>query len=161
MYLTEEHIKNVHVIFESENECITIKEFVDEHGYYLPDPRALIDELLELDLIETENDGRLFFLTPLGYEVAEGEWERQPEKSNQKATLKAEDILELTRQIGPKKTKKYVLIGLFLFAVVVALYAHFYSDELNNKNSELDTILTEEIIDQIKTASDSLSKLKD
>lgn len=161
MYLTEEHIKNVKLIFDSENESINSTEFIDENGNPHPQPTLLIDELLELDLIEVESDNKLVFLTPLGYEVAEGEWETQTDASHERRTLQAKDILKFANQLGVKKTKKYVFIALFLFAFLAALYAHFYSGDSNNKSPDLDAIFTEKVIDQIKDTSNSLRRVQE
>ena len=69
--ITDVHLLNVQMAFKSPDFRIDAEKLVNEKGGPHARPEQLIEELLSLDLIERGDDGKDYFLSEYGMEVAE------------------------------------------------------------------------------------------
>lgn len=66
---------NLKLIHESKNQSIQPENFISLNGSKLKDKGDLMNYLLKYDLIETEDQENVFYLTDIGYEVIDrGFW---------------------------------------------------------------------------------------
>lgn len=146
--IEKEHILNLKRIYESENESLHKADFIDEEGKSHPNCTQIIAELIELDFIETENDENTFFLTTAGYDFVEGLINREKVREvSQSDVIKPEQLIHA---LGAKKVKKYLFIWLVLFGASVAVYKYYFPNALQNNKPQVEIILTDEALENIK-----------
>ncbi|MDC7997990.1 hypothetical protein [Gilvibacter sediminis] len=59
-------------------------------------------------------------------------------------------MTDMIQKFGTKKFKKYVFIWLIALAVFIGVYRYFSPNSFQKDESEIDVILTDEMIDDIK-----------
>ncbi|MFK8045705.1 MAG: hypothetical protein AB8B72_09425 [Crocinitomicaceae bacterium] len=74
MRLEEIHFVNLKLISDSIDQCLSKDDFKSKESYPEKDKKIVIEDLLFCDLIETENDPNLYFLTTEGYYAVEQGW---------------------------------------------------------------------------------------
>lgn len=154
MKLTNELIfRNLLLLQQVEKEGLPRDKFVDVSGTNLKDSEELLTYLLENDLIETENDENVFFLTDVGYKAVELGWHDKDLEENTKP--RASRALKYSgSESGEKKPKEPYLTSLRGQAIVLSvligigsfLYALDYTEVVNFFGSD-DSEKPEQVID--------------
>jgi len=67
MNYSKVQIQNLQNIYESDEESLNAKDFVDENGVKLKDSTQIVKELIALDLIEIEIEEDVYYLTYKGF----------------------------------------------------------------------------------------------
>ncbi len=125
-------------------------DFVDEEGNTHPNCERVVSELEAMDYIETENDENVFFLTTFGYDYVEELNGKKERIIPMRRTIQSENLTEIIHNFGSKKFKKYIFIWLISFGVFVAAYKYFFPSSFKNKKSEIEVILTDEMVNDVK-----------
>lgn len=163
MYKEEEIRKliyqNLERIYNAESQSLHKSAFIDMDKNKLENPNDLIGIMAKLDLIETEVDDDIYFLTEIGFEYIENNagwyWGELP--SYYEAETNTEDIdyrayASDETTVNHTKGKKYVWL---LLAVVIAI---FYIFIYNGKPKKDDFNLSPKLIKELDRIHDSLRK---
>ena len=125
-------------------------DFIDEDGNPHPDNERITSELLAMDYIVTENDENLFFLTATGYDCVEEINGKKEKIISESSQIQPEHLKEMIHKLGAKKYKKYIFIWLISFGIFATLYKYFFPSTFQNNKQDIEVVLTEEVIDDIK-----------
>ena len=133
MKLTNELIfQNILQLQQAEKEGVNKDKFIDHNGAFLKDSDFLIAYLLKYDLIETEEDENVFFLTDVGYKVLEiGGWYDADLVESNEAPESRELKYSSTSDEEKKKPKKPYLTSLkgqaVVLSILVGIGSFFYA----------------------------------
>ncbi len=153
--------KNINHIYQSPNECVTTNDFIDLEGKPLINSDLLIAYMVENDLIETENDPRVYYLTPYGYDVQEqGSWydfrlddnreDHQKDRGLAYSMITPEEELGNKKQLISKNLGGLLIIlGLITF---FTLYFNGFFHQSITPNFQI------KFLDQIQEIIDSLGQ---
>lgn len=117
--LTNEHIRNLELIFNTDGQVISAKEFVDENGNPAADSDRIIAELTTMDYIENENEYTIFYLTTLGYEVLERVKQGKPEIQKDPFGTLDTVAMEVIIKFG---NYKFIFSWLIALGIIYELY---------------------------------------
>ena len=115
--------RNLLRIYEAENQSLHITEFLITGDGVHSIPQRIVSELVDFDLIETEDDKNVFYLTTAGYNYVEQIILGKGSKKNQSTDIfEMKDIEEYLSQFGRKKMHLYIVLWLGLLALLATLY---------------------------------------
>lgn len=139
MYLLAVHIHNLKLIHSTEGQQLHLSKFEDETGTPHFEPYKIVEELLKLHLIETEQEDDVYFLTPEGYDWAENHTDK--EESQGDNDMFAGTVLSKILEMEPKKLRKNLFAWLLWIGVVVTAYVALKPDSQEGENNRLNTVL--------------------
>ena len=129
MDLKKEHIILLEEIKSSKTQSININEIKFEN--YLQKERLLelIEDLLRYDLVETEDDNDVYYITPNAFDFLDdyGDYfdddvdydEEEPRK------LTAEELNEKINFFGRDKSKYYIYIWMLIIGIILTFFIFY------------------------------------
>ena len=126
MNYSKVQIKNLQNIYESEEESLNAKDFVDENGVKLKDSNQIVKELIALGLIEIEVEEDVYYLTDVGYSLMISD-EDELKKNRRKNLDKFRTVVDSKDELLLYKGKLYGLIILIALIIVFSIIELFAS----------------------------------
>lgn len=130
--LVEISVHTLKRIYHSENESLHKKEFTNTDESATTTSEKIISFLLALDLIETENDPDIYFLSPETYDLIEsGELEtyishrlEEKQESNSEESQDKEKFVLFPpeEEVSRYRFKDYALYVLIVLALIIAYF---------------------------------------
>lgn len=115
MNLTEQHKTILRKIYESTNQCLSTKNFVDDNPVNL-----ILKDLEDADLIEQE--GNAYYLTEAGYDF----FDKSKKKIKPQKNVFDDDVDRLMESVKEKydlqTIKKYIWYAIIGFGILFSLY---------------------------------------
>lgn len=140
---------NLVEIYNSKNQSIHTTEFIIEKEGLYSIPQKIIEELLLHDLIETEKDENIFFLTTEGYNYVENIEKLKFEKKEvSNDVFEMSQIEKLLNSIDKNKFKKFVLLWLLTLAVFITIYLEI--NPVETEKEKINKIMDEEVKEKIR-----------
>jgi len=134
MRYSKAQIQNLKKIYESKTESLNAKEFVDENGEVLEDSTTIINELLTLDLIETEDKDNRYYLTYEAYNDVECFDQNDVPFYEESFDYELENLPEELNTYSIRKQTNLFLFGLMLFgAINLTIIKYYFPPEPEQK----------------------------
>lgn len=162
-------IKNILLIYNSTTESLPLKDFVCKDE----DERSELITILTLyDFIETDNEEDVYFLTTETYNLIEEEelqtkiWSFYSGESKDQLQfsmeLSKEEEEKLVLEAEVLKNQKWLTYCILLTSLIILGTVKYYSNRKTKlSKSELEIVIGEEMINNIKTKSDSILQSTD
>ncbi|MBB3699222.1 hypothetical protein KMW28_26120 [Flammeovirga yaeyamensis] len=159
MDIKKEHIILLEEIKSSKTQSININEIKFEN--YLQKERLfeLIEDLLRYDLVETEGDNDVYFITPNAFDFLDdyGDYfdddvdydEDEPRK------LTAEELNEKINFFGKDKTRYYVFTWIAIIGIIIVFFTYYKISV--STNEDIEKVFKSIDVEQIKEMIDSTS----
>ncbi|UII27918.1 hypothetical protein LVD15_05720 [Fulvivirga maritima] len=118
MNITDDHIVILGAIYDTEGQALNIATFCQEREVPKEKVDPLVSELVANDMIETEEEEGVYFLTPYGYEYLEA-YDYGEKKPRKEAFQDFGRLNEAVQEMGSSKALKRTTFWLLLFGVVI------------------------------------------
>ncbi|UII22695.1 hypothetical protein [Fulvivirga ligni] len=159
MNITDDHIALLGAIHDAEGQSLSVAEFSKKENLPYAAINQLMQELESFDLVETEEEAGVFYLTTYGYEYVEN-YDRGGVAKRKKEVFQDFDQLnDAVEKIGSSKAMRYTSFWLFGFAIIFTLALVFMPDLFSPDKPDIPDLNLENIqqqVDSIRT-SDSLN----
>ncbi|WP_378184158.1 hypothetical protein [Aquimarina sp. SS2-1] len=150
MNLSEEHIINLKLIYESNGQSMHKLKFIDTFGNPHPQPETIISELIEFDYIEIEDDPSIFFLTTSGYEQVEIINNGLQHYNDVTKEIQVDYFTKSIEKLGIKRFKKIIFIWLIGFGIILTVYSFLNGHTNKRAVNDIEIILTDEMKQDIR-----------
>ena len=150
---------NLELIYNAKNQSMHKSGFVDWEKNKLDNPNELIGIMIKLDLIETEHDDDIYFLTEIGYKHTESNsgwyWGELPPEYEVEAEYDDDQDEDFDPNPIPiidnrKKGKKYF----WLILIVISVVYYFLIYDGKPKNDTLN--IPPKLVKELQRVEDSL-----
>ncbi|MBL3654864.1 hypothetical protein [Fulvivirga sediminis] len=118
MNITDDHIVILGAIHDSNEQALNITEFCLEKQVPKEKVDPLVNDLEEYDMIETEEEEGVYYLTPYGYEYLE-KYDYGEKKPRKEAFQDFGRLNEAVQEMGSSKALKRTTLWLLIFGVLI------------------------------------------
>ena len=159
MNITDDHIALLGAIYDAEGQSLSVSEFSKKENLPYAAINQLMQELESFDLVETEEEAGVFYLTTYGYEYVESYDRGDVAKRKKEVFQDFDQLNDAVEKIGASKALKRTTLWLVIVAVVITLAMIFAPDIFSSDKPDIPDLNLENMqqqVDSIRT-SDSLN----
>ncbi|ANQ52152.1 hypothetical protein MY04_4817 [Flammeovirga sp. MY04] len=159
MDIKKEHIILLEEIKSSKSQSININEIKFEN--YLQKERLLklIEDLLRYDLVETEDDNDVYFITPNAFDFLDDYADYFDDDidfdEDEPRKLTAEELNEKINFFGKDKTRYYIFIWIAIIGIIIIFFTYYKISV--STHEDIEKVFKSIDVEQIKEMIDSAS----